>query len=236
MWSYYGAKTTVIDRYPFPQHDTIIEPFCGTARYALMHFEKEVILVDKYDVLIDIWKWLQLCSPRDILRLPRLKQGENIDDFSFDCQEAKNLVGFLVNKGLNYPRKTATSWVAGKHSNWFNYSYKRIADNLYKIKHWNISLGSYESIENIKATWFIDPPYQHGGQLYVMNNSDIDYNDLSNWCKSRLGQAIVCENSKADWMKFKKMASHKIRKGIQHEVIWSNVPTAFDNEQLEIFT
>ena len=66
MWSYYGAKTNVIDHYPPPKCDKIIEPFAGTARYALKYFDREVLLVDKYDVIVKIWKWLQLCSPSDI--------------------------------------------------------------------------------------------------------------------------------------------------------------------------
>ena len=37
-----------------------------------------------------------------------------------------------------------------------------IAQNLNKIKHWEIRKDDYRNIENEDATWFIDPPYQHG--------------------------------------------------------------------------
>jgi len=231
MWSYYGSKTNVIDNYPPPKFDTVIEPFCGTAKYALKYFDRDVIIVDKYDVMIKIWKWLQECSEKDILSLPILEQGENIDNFSFDCEEAKMLVGFLVNRGLNYPRKTATSWTS---KDWFRSRFKYISNQLHKIRHWDIRHGSYDIIENQEATWFIDPPYQFGGDLYVENNKSISYSDLKIWCISRNGQAIVCENSKADWMDFKPIISQKIRVGKQTEVIWSNIPTAFDNIQLKL--
>ncbi len=60
MWSYYGAKTSIVDYYPKPKFDKIIEPFAGTARYALKYFDRDVLLVDKYDVIVKIWRWLQL--------------------------------------------------------------------------------------------------------------------------------------------------------------------------------
>lgn len=38
---------------------------------------------------------------------------------------------------------------------------KRImAQNLYKVKHWEIINGDYTEAPDIKATWFVDPPYK----------------------------------------------------------------------------
>ena len=71
MWSYYGSKTNMVDLYPPPKHDLIIEPFAGAAKYALKYFERDVLLIDSYDVVIRIWQWLQQCSKHDILSLPK---------------------------------------------------------------------------------------------------------------------------------------------------------------------
>ena len=163
MWSYYGSKTNIVDFYPKPLHDKIIEPFAGSARYALKYFEKDVLLVDKYDVITKIWKWLQLCSPEDVLSLPRFKKGENINEFSYDCEEQRFLVGFLVGFGFADPRKTASPRMRNR-PNAMNYTIKKIASQLYKIRHWEIRLADYQEIANTRATWFIDPPYQFGGQ------------------------------------------------------------------------
>lgn len=65
MWSYYGSKSKIIDVYPPPEYDKIIEPFCGTARYALKYWDREVLLVDKYDVIVKIWHYLQQAGERD---------------------------------------------------------------------------------------------------------------------------------------------------------------------------
>lgn len=56
MWSYYGSKSKIVSKYPSPIHSTIIEPFAGSARYSLKYWENDVILYDKYDVIIRLWK------------------------------------------------------------------------------------------------------------------------------------------------------------------------------------
>ncbi len=88
---------------------------------------------------------------------------------------------------------------------------------------------------NQKATWYVDPPYQFGGEHYKESNKTIDFEKLGKWCESREGQVIVCENTKADWMDFKPMIQFNGLRKTTTEAIWSNLPTAFDNEQISIF-
>jgi site-specific DNA-adenine methylase len=235
MWSYYGSKSKVIEFYPPPKYSKVIEPFAGSARYALKFFDRDVLLVDKYEVIVKIWKWLQVCSKDDVLKLPRLKEAERLSNYKFDCEEQRLLMGFLISKGAEAPRDKATSRATTHRPNNINYQLKFIANNLFKIKHWDIRLGSYEEIQNQEATWFIDPPYQVGGYSYVMNNKGWDYSELAKWCQSRLGQVIVCENTNATWLPFLPM---KNLKGNMHktvEAIWSNFPTAYDSQQLSLF-
>lgn len=233
MWSYYGAKTNIIDLYPAPKHDKIIEPFAGTARYALKYFDRDVLLVDKYEVITKIWQWLQKCEQADILNLPRFKAGDNINDHKYDCEEQRYLVGFLVGFGFTDPRKTATPRLRNR-PNAMNYTIKKIASQLWKIKHWEIRSGSYEDIPNQKASWFIDPPYEHGGHAYRCSNKHIDFKHLGAWCRTREGQVIVCENMKATWMDFKPMATQNVLSGKNFEAIWSNEKTAYDNIQQKL--
>lgn len=201
MFSYYGSKSKVIDLYPAPKYAKIIEPFAGSARYALRYWDRDVLLVDKYEVIVKVWHYLQAASPADILGLPRLKEGERLRDFNL-CDGARLLMGFLVGKGLEAPRDKATRWATTSRPNNINFQLRFIAGNLPKIKHWTIELGSYENIPNYEGTWFIDPPYQFGGHAYKENNKGWNYLTLSDWCKSRSGQVIVCENTKADWLPF----------------------------------
>jgi site-specific DNA-adenine methylase len=230
MWSYYGGKAKLVNHYPTPKHDLIIEPFAGSARYALKYWERDVLLVDKYEVVVKLWKWLQQCSPNDILKLPQLKKGDDTRKMNLSEMEILFL-GFYAGGGVSTP-KYSVSKFGEQNSKSFK---KKIASNLHKIKHWKIQHGSFEDIPNKTATWYVDPPYQFGGEHYRHSNKTIDFKKLGEWCMNREGQTIVCENTKADWLPFKPLIRFS---GLVHtttEAIWSNHATAFDNEQLELF-
>jgi hypothetical protein len=132
MWSYYGSKSKIVGYYPEPNKDLIIEPFAGSARYALKYWERNVMICDKYERLINIWKYLQVASVRDIENLPILKRGENLNNFQFICKEEKDLLGFMIQAGVNAPRLTCTE--AGVRNQ--KTAKKNILNNLHKIKLW----------------------------------------------------------------------------------------------------
>jgi len=225
MFSYYGSKSKIVDYYPPPKHKRIIEPFAGSARYSLKYWQNDVIIVDKYEVVYNVWKYLQQATKNDILGLPKMKQGDNVNGFDIS-QVEKDFIGFLICRGMESPRKNVSSFVGD-----ISDKLSEIADNVYRIKHWNIIKGSYEDLKNEEATWFIDPPYEFGGEHYVESTKNIDFVKLAEWCKSRNGQVIVCENTKATWLPFKPM---KEMQGSQHktvEAIWSNQRTNYDAQQ-----
>lgn len=235
MWSYYGAKTNIVDLYPPPKYGTVIEPFAGSARYALKYWDREVILIDKYAALIGIWKWLQECSEKDILSLPRPGRGDDLRNYKFDNQEQLDFMGFLVGCGAERPRFTPTERKTVHRPNHVNYNLQRIAKNLFKIRNWTITLGDYYDAPDLTATWFIDPPYQFGGQAYVMSSKKIDFPALSDWSQSRQGQVIVCENTKADWMAFKPIKEQRGSQFTTTEAMWTNLPTSYNSQQQTIF-
>ena len=234
MFGYYGAKTNVVKYYPPPAHDMIIEPFAGSARYALKYFDREVLLIDKYETIIGIWKWLQQCSPRDILTLPDMKQNEHLSDFTFDCPQAKDFMGFVIGYGLFYPNTRPSKHTIEKRPNLIKFSLERIAGELHKIKHWTIVLGDYHEAPDQPATWFIDPPYQFGGHKYIHGSQKIDYPELRSWAESRQGQVIVCENAKATWMNFVPVKNQRTSKGVATECLWTNMPTSLNSVQLKL--
>lgn len=234
MWSYYGAKTNIVHVYPRPVHGRIIEPFAGTARYSLRHFESEVILCDAYDVIIRIWHYLQQASPGDILALLRHdpKAGDNINSFSYSCQAERELMGFLVGFGFTNPRQTSTPRLRNR-PNAFNFTVRSIASQLFKIRHWTIHQGSYNDLSNQTATWFVDPPYLVGGRHYRVHQ--IDYNHLAGWCQERRGQVIVCENHHASWLPFFPLVTQNVLTGKHREVMWTNCAVNKPAEQLGLF-
>jgi hypothetical protein len=228
MFSYYGSKSKVVHLYPKPKFGKIIEPFAGSARYSLKYFDRDVLLVDKYPVIVDLWKWLQQASMGDILGLPDLHEGQSLDSFDIP-REAKYLIGFCINNGSAQPKKTP------KDFNSWNENKRTIAASLFKIKHWRVELGDYQHIPDQEATWFIDPPYQYGGEWYVKNNKTINFCELGSWCRARDGQIIVCENMKADWLPFYAMHEMTGAYSTTTEAIWSNYPHNFQARQPSLF-
>jgi len=224
FFTYYGGKYRVARSYPTPKYDKIIEPFAGSAGYSLRYPEKQVHLFDLDPIICGLWDYLIKASPEDIMKLPN--DVDRIDDLKI-CQEAKWLIGFWLNKGTVQPSKSPSRWMRDKtrpNSFWGQVIKERIASQVDGIKHWKISNKSYDTIENKKATWFIDPPYQLMGKYYKF--SSIDYNKLGIWSKERNGQVIVCEQNGADWLPFIdfktiKATEGKHGKSKSKEVIWT---------------
>lgn len=222
MFSYYGSKSKIAHWYPKPQYDDIFEVFAGSARYSLRYFDRNVTIIDKDPIIIGIWKWLQASSPADILCLPDFPK--NLDQYPHLSEVEQHFLGFCWAAGGQYPGKRAGSFISNEPAYWQR-AKKRVAESLYKIRHWHIQLGDYQDAPNTVATWFVDPPYQHGGHKYRFGTRQLDFTALRKWIESQKGQIIVCENNKADWMDFKPLVFNQ---GAQNnnmlECIWTNQP------------
>lgn len=219
---YFGAKWRLAPRYPPPRFNTVVEPFAGSAGYSLLYPQRSIHLCDASQVIAGIWEYLVQASEEDILGLPDVP-----DDTLSQAQ--KDLIGFWYGKASVAPRKTLSPW-AEKYpsSTWWGPKIRqRIASQLQQIRHWRVQCSSYEKLPDVEATWFIDPPYQHHGSRYPCGSKSIDYQRLSQWCRSRRGQVIVCEGSGADWLPFTPLTEGKRPTGKSSglgpgEVVWTN--------------
>jgi site-specific DNA-adenine methylase len=237
MWSYYGSKTNIVDAYPSPLYDTIIEPFAGAAKYSLKWWDRKIILIEKSKIICNIWDYLVHASVTDIEKLPHFfSPGDHLDNFTFACKEEKDLMGFIVHYGGASPSGAASKVKFGPgrsgRNNMANFTLQKIAANLHKIRHWKIINADYRAAEDIAATWFIDPPYKRGGDKYPHSSKKIDYHLLARWCMQRKGQTIVCENDGGDWLPFKPLITQHGLRGSQREMIYSSHPF---NYQLNLF-
>jgi len=216
FFSYYGSKWCLSIKYPSPGHDHIIEPFAGSACYSLLHYNKQITLFDKYDKICLLWQYLISVSESEILKLPLLEAFQPIP--SNICTEAKILIGFWCQTATTYPARRQSCNPVGRCNVWGESVKKRIASQLQYIRHWKIFQSDYQSIQNQEATWFIDPPYQNGGHKY--KHSKIDYQNLSDWCDSREGEIIICENKPASWHEFKPIGINQGQKKRKIELFY----------------
>lgn len=212
FWRYYGGKWRAAPRYPAPRYATIVEPFAGAAGYSLRYPDRQVVLVERYAVIAEIWRYLISVTPAEVRRIPAV---EHVDDLpGWVPQGARSLVGFNMNFATASPCRVAGKQVrahrdksASSVYHW-NVMRERIAIQVEHIRHWRVIEGDYTAAPDGDATYFVDPPYNnHAGSHYVHGPKAIDYAALGEWCRTRKGQVIVCENEGADWLPFQPFAT-----------------------------
>lgn len=204
MFSYYGSKSKISHLYPPPIFDTIVEPFAGAAFYSMRYLNSHrIILNDLNPTVYGIWKWLKEEATEEVILANRnFFLGQNISELDLHPAH-KDLIGFCINRGCSSPANVVQKWSCQSKSNpqWASTPFSRltkIASELPKLKKIEVSNLSFQELSNIKATWFIDPPYQFGGRYYKFNQ--IDYDELKKWVLNLNGQVIVCENSQSQWL------------------------------------
>jgi len=235
FFGYYGGKwRDAVKNYWPPKYRTIVEPFAGSAGYALRYADRNVILCEIDPVVAEVWQYLIGVKSSEIKSLPDVPMDGSVDDLDV-CQEAKWLIGLWLNRGISAPRRTPSRWMRDRirpGSFWGDRVRSTIAAQVDSIRHWKVRNCTYLGAPMSRAaTWFIDPPYQKAGQHYRFGSNQIDYSELATWCRSRPGQVIVCENEGADWLPFVEKATVKTTRAARpsKEVVWTNdlaTPTA----------
>ena len=237
FWRYYGGKWRAAPRYPQPLHATIVEPFAGAAGYALRHYQRKVVLIEKYTVIAEMWRWLIGASRAEVLAIPEVF---DLDDLpSWVPQGARALVGFGLAEGAGSPRQRMSPVArrnrgtrperpnSANHARGWSPAMKdRVASQVEHIRHWRVIEGDYTEAPDLVATWFIDPPYQvAGNKVYVHRAKNIDYDALGEWSKRRQGQIVVCENDGASWLPFQPLYSTTttMNGASNREALWTNV-------------
>ncbi len=226
FWNYYGGKFRIAPRYPAPLHDTIVEPFAGAAGYSLRHHTRNVVLVDTYDAITELWRYLIGASSSDILGIPIV--GAVADLPTSTCEGARLLVAWNMNSASAAPCTRESAGVKRQRATgrtmagWSEARRARCAEQVSHIKHWRVVKGHYADIPPIQATWFVDPPYNNSaGGYYKHSAKAIDFGALGAWCQRLPGQVIVCENEGATWLPFRPFLDANGMHGVSREVVWT---------------
>lgn len=209
MFYYFGSKARLASTYEAPRYPVIVEPFAGSAGYSCLHHTHAVILVEADARVVALWRQLMRMSPAEVLTIPAPQVGVRSTDLLVMLRAASehSLTGAYI---------TVTERMVSRWGNLL----RRIADMIPKVQHWQIIEGDYTVAPDVEATWFVDPPYKGLRRGYA--HRGIDYTALGEWCRSRRGQSIVCEQAGADWLPFQEhraiRTTHNTLKG---EVVWS---------------
>lgn len=240
FFSYFGGKHKIGLRYPEPKHQTIVEPFAGSAGYATKWLDHDVVLYDPDPNVFSVWNYLiNIATPESIYALPEIeirdggpKDQKPLEDYGIEDPGAHNLIGFWLGRGSTQPAKRPGPWMRSeeyKTSFWGSHIKERIATQLPYIKHWKIEKLMYQQIPlevvSTPSTWHLDPPYKVMGVSYKKSASAIDYNYLQWWCRSLAGQVMVCENANSGWLPWEEYPLVKLvstRKKDTFEVIATN--------------
>ena len=224
FFGYFGSKLVLSARYPPPRHETIVEPFAGSAGYATRYHRHRVVLVEKSPTVASVWRYLLRATARELLALPDLADGQSVADLGVP-EEARALIGFWLGMGDGAPRNFRSTRMREKPEgcSWGRTVRARLASQVDKIRHWRIIEGDYSEAPDVEATWFIDPPYQVAGHVYRCSSAEIDFAELGAWCRARRGQVIVCENEGATWLPFRPFrALNTVSNTPSTEAIWTN--------------
>lgn len=226
FFGYYGGKWRTALKYPAPEHLRIVEPFAGSAGYSMRYPHLGVTLVDANPVIVGIWQYLIGVRSAEVARLPL--HFDHVDELSVP-PEARDLIGFWLNRGVAAPRRSPSAWMRSgvrPGSFWGEQVRARIAEQVEHIRHWRVIRADYSELPTYeRSSWFVDPPYA-GDQGAHYPYGIGDYAALGQWCQELAGQTIVCERDGADWLPFQPLHAAKAmhggkRSGVSAEAIWT---------------
>lgn len=241
VFSYYGGKSKIIDSYPEPTHDLIIEPFAGAAAYAFRWARRgsgrTAWLNDLDERTASIWEFLLSPDASDWVERTwpeRVAVGSTSSDYlpSTSPTGLIELFRAEANQGTQ-GAKGVHSHVTSMGATCWPRTKRKFLEIIPEISHWRFTRRDYSQIPgHTVATWFVDPPYSNLAGSRYRSGSDIDYNLLSDYCRGLAGQVIVCENSGADWLPFEPFEHRRVsirsryQKADSKEVMWTNSPSS----------
>lgn len=213
MFNYFGSKFLLAKTYQPPKFDLIVEPFAGSAQYAMYWMRERsdirCILYDTDPKVIESWQRILAATPDEILQWD-MQIGDSINDY---VDRANYQGGHRIanERIVSRFRQSKPRWARTR---------ALVGDRVTIIE------GDYTQAPDMRSTWFVDPPYIDAGHLYVKGTAQIDYPELGEWCKSRPGQTIVTEAGSAEWLPFRTHTMQRANLGHTEslELVWYSHP------------
>lgn len=215
MFYYFGRKARLAPRYAEPAHDLVIEPFAGSMAYTLHHRPAQALGVEINLAVVDVWQRIAAMAPDDIAAFPNPEIGTRVTD----------RWQMFAAGSHGTTRATSYLWTERMQRDFAKQRKMAAAAAPYVQESVEYRHGDYRDAPDVEATWFIDPPYQNVRRGY--ERDAIDYAELGEWCRSRRGLVIVCEQWGADWLPFRPLAAIRGTTNRQTvEMVWTSVNEA----------
>lgn len=191
LFKWFGSKWQSARRYPAPIGDSIVEPYAGSAGYALNYAEKSVMIFDNDPNLLRLWPWLIAeateASVRDIpIGLP---VGTDVRTLGLSDGQA------LLLKHWQRTNNVGDCWTTSPWGHlpgqWTANTRARVSEEVGAVKHWVFSPELNPSLP--RSTWFIDPVYLFNYRY--RNGADFDHSAVAQLVGSIAQDSlvIVCE-------------------------------------------
>lgn len=223
-FAYFGAKHGLARRYPPPAYGHIVEPFAGAAGYSVYWATAahHVTLLDKDPAVVALWHRLQAMSLADL---------DAVEAQLYRSHTTDPLVAMLAGSSANVALHGVACAVTPRMVTCWPGLRRRLVLTLPRLRRWTVRQGDYTDAPDVRATWFVDPPYATGAaDGYHHGAQALDYSALAQWCRRRQGQAVVCEQAPADWLPFRPLVRQQAyvtvgrRPGERTELVWTRTP------------
>ena len=189
LFKWFGSKWLSSKLYPAPEHDTIFEPFAGSAGYSLRHNDKKVVIWEDNEQLRLLWTWLTTSATSEqVLEIPiNLPEGTDIRELGLNHFQA------LLLKHWQRTNNVGDCWTVSpwgnKSGQWTANTRARVAEELYAVKHWKVR----RVYPDVPGTYFLDPPYIYNYRYRFKDGFDHAALVQKIAMIPRGSQIIVCE-------------------------------------------
>jgi len=192
LFKWFGSKWQSAKHYPEPRWNTIVEPYAGSAGYALNYCDRNVLIWEDDPNLMQLWLWLiEDATQSNVLDIPvGLPVGTDILSLGLSLGQA------LLLKHWQRTNNAGDCWTISpwgdKPGQWTANTRARVAEEVSAVKHWNFLVDPGFAPDN--STWFIDPPYQYNYR-YRTGLPPFSHELLASFVKRlpRQAQIICCE-------------------------------------------
>jgi len=191
LFKWFGSKWLSSKTLPAPQHDHILEPFAGSAGYALRYggFPRQVTIWEEDPNLQKLWTFLITATSDVILRIPLgVPIGTDIRHLEMSEGQA------LLLKHWQRTNNVGDCWTVSPWGHlpgqWTANTRARVADEVGLITHWKLEPVRWDQ----EATYFVDPPYLYNYR-YRFKTAGFDHKALAAKVLGTLprAQVIMCE-------------------------------------------